>query len=99
MIATDVVYHGSCYDKLAKFIRAIKDRHAECEINVIIPEDRHKGQDFLNLMNEQSFANDYIRLDSAIYKAQVLPDAKEDRKFYPGLRELEFRLYSFHSLN
>ena len=43
VIATDVVYHGSCYPKLVLFLRAIKDRHPNCQINVIIPGDRHKG--------------------------------------------------------
>ena len=98
MIATDVIYAGSCYPKLALLLRALKDRHPNCEINVIIPGDRHKGQDFLNMMNDQSFAHDYVGLFDDIYKAGVLPDPKESRKFYPGLEELEFRLYSFHSL-
>lgn len=49
-------------------------------------------------MNDQSFAHDYIGLVDDMYKAGVLADAKENRKFYPGLQELEFRLYTFHSL-
>ena len=65
----------------------------------MIPGDRHKGQDFLNMMNEQRFAYDFVKLEGDIYRAPVLGDLKESRKMYPGLEELEFRLYSFHSLD
>ena len=65
----------------------------------MMPGDRHKSQDFLNMMNEQRFAYDYEELNDPIYKAAVLDDPAENRKFYPGLHELEFRLYSFHSLD
>ena len=98
VIATDVIYNGSNYPSLAVLLRKIKDMHPACEINVIIPGDRYKGQDFLNIMNEKSFANDYITLSDDIYKEKVLDDAKENKKFYPGLELLEFRLYTFHSL-
>ena len=65
----------------------------------MIPGDRHKGQDFLNMMNEQRFAYDFVKLEGDTYRAPVLGDLKESRKMYPGLEELEFRLYSFHSLD
>ena len=64
----------------------------------MIPGDRHKGQEFLNIMNEKSFAYEYTTLEGDLYHAPVLSDVKESRKMYPGLEQLEFRLYTFHAL-
>ena len=69
VIATDVVYHGSNYNKLAQLLRSLKDRHVGCEIKVILPGDRAKGQDFLDIMNEQQFGYETQVLSDAIYKA------------------------------
>ena len=48
--ATDVIYNSSCFDQLARLLRAIKDRHPNCIINVVIPQDRDKGAEFVGHM-------------------------------------------------
>ena len=96
VIATDVIYNSSCFDQLARLMRAIKDRHANCLINVVIPQDRDKGSEFVAHMQENGFANvNYELLDSPIYRAEVASDPENDRKFYPGLSTLEYRFYTF----
>ena len=39
----------------------------------------------------------YMEVFASLDNSNANP--KENRKFYPGLEELEFRLYTFHSLN
>ena len=77
IIATDVIYHGSNYDRLARLLHAIKSRFPACEINVLIPSDRIKGQDFLNIMNDLSFAYEAESFEDTSYYAPVLQDEKE----------------------
>ena len=96
VIATDVVYDGSPYAQLADLLRAIKDRHSSCQIQVMLPGARGKGQDFLAHMTAKNFTHDFVLLNSSIYRQAVIGDAKESRKWYPGIEELEFRLYSFN---
>ena len=52
IVATDVVYHAVLVDKLAKLIRAIKDKHRHCEIEVMIPRGRSTQNAFLDSMRE-----------------------------------------------
>ena len=52
IVATDVVYHSVLVDKLAKLIRAIKDKHRLCEIEVMIPRGRSTQNAFLDSMRE-----------------------------------------------
>ena len=37
LIAADVVYHTIVAEKLAKLIRAVKNKNPYCEIEVVIP--------------------------------------------------------------
>lgn len=40
LIATDVVYQAVLSDKLAKLIRAVKQKHPYCQLEVVIPNGR-----------------------------------------------------------
>ena len=95
VIATDVVYDGSPYGDLAKLLRAIKERHPQCVVNVMLPLERKKGQDFKEKMSDAGFKHTIETLSDDYYRKAPLPDAKESDKYYPGLNALTFHLYSF----
>ena len=95
VMATDVVYDGSPYADLAKLLHAIKEKHAQCEVNVMLPLERKKGQDFKDKMSGEGFKHKVQTLSDEYYRQPALPDAKESEKYYPGLSALTFHLYSF----
>ena len=95
VMATDVVYDGSPYGDLAKLLHAIKKRHPQCEINVMLPLERKKGQDFKDKMESQGFKHTVETLSDEYYRQPALPKAKESEKYYPGLSALTFHLYKF----
>ena len=50
VIATDVIYHGSPYNSLAKLMHQIALKDNNVDIKMIIPKQRDCRQDFLNTM-------------------------------------------------
>ena len=97
IVATDVVYAAVVVDKLAKLIRAIKDRHPRCVIEVMIPHGRSTQNAFLDSMVDSGFQEKLTNLNDPIYRAQVLTDVIQDMKQYPTLRT-QFDYYVFENV-
>ena len=95
VVATDVIYKGSPYESLADLILEVARRNEHVRILIIIPKQREYGPDFLEKMRARGFTWDVRELTEDEYKAKALDNQKESDKFYPGLKELDFDLYSF----
>jgi len=93
VMATDVIYKGSPYDKLAELLEALARQH-DPEILIIIPKQRDCRDDFLRIMSG-AFQWTVTELTGKDYQMKALASEKESDKYYPGLMKLNFDLYSF----
>ncbi|CDW91006.1 UNKNOWN [Stylonychia lemnae] len=95
VIATDVIYKGSPYDHLATLLYILAEKQNP-RILIIIPRQRDCCQDFLRIMKEKGFNWTETELNDNLYSQKALENQKDSDKFYPGLKSLNFVLYTFN---
>ena len=96
IIATDVIYQGSPYDKLSELVKEFfKVSSKSIEFKIIIPKQRDSLKDFLSIMKENGFNYEIEELTDPKYTLPALENVKESDKLYPGLKALDFDLYTF----
>jgi|LauGreDrversion4_2_1035121.scaffolds.fasta_scaffold511523_1 hypothetical protein len=72
---------------------ALKDNRIE--IKMIIPKQRDCRQDFLNTMQTYNFEATSVELEGPHYRYRALESEKESDKYYPGVKKLNFDLFTF----
>ena len=95
VIATDVIYKGSPYENLADLLLELARRNERVRILIVIPKQREYGPDFLEKMRSRGFTWEVRELTEEVYRLKALDNQKDSDKFYPGLKELDFDIYTF----
>ena len=62
---------------------------------IIIPKQRDCREDFLSIMRSLGFTWEIQELEGPDYRLGAFESEKESEKFYPGLKKLNFDLYTF----
>ena len=95
IIATDVIYHGSPYNSLAKLMHTMAVKDHNIDIKLIIPKQRDCKHDFLQIMQTYKFEHTETELEGPHYRYRAIESEKESDKYYPGLKKLNFDLFTF----
>lgn len=72
---------------------ALKD--PKIDIKMIIPKQRDCKQEFLQTMQTYNFEHAEAELDGPHYRYRAIESEKESDKYYPGLKKLNFDLFTF----